>query len=273
MKYVFISIAAIAVVFGLSFLITGIIRKKLNKKPPFGVHILIGIVAGLLVICGTFFVYVGIHYSADDEVLAVWAESGSVQVTEIDGAYMIDGEGEDTALVFYPGAKVDSEAYLPLMKKLAENGVDCFLLKPPMRMAIFDMNAAERISEKYDYETWLLSGHSMGGIAAAGCAAENSDVVAGVVLLASYPNKALPDNISLLSIYGSEDKVLGRDAYEKAKSNYPANADEVVIEGGNHAQFGNYGKQSGDGEATITREEQQEKTVADILDFVKKYHL
>lgn len=273
MKYIFLSLAALAVIFGLAFLITGIIRKKLKKKPPVGVHILISIVAGMLVICGTFFVYVGIHYSADDEVLAVWAESGNVQVTEIDGVYMIDGEGDDTALVFYPGAKVDSEAYFPLMKKLAENGIDCFLLKPPMRMAIFDMNAAERIIGKYDYETWLLSGHSMGGIAAASCAAENRDVVAGVVLLASYPNKALSDDISLLSIYGSEDKVLERDAYEKAKSNYPTNADEVVIEGGNHAQFGNYGRQSGDGEATITREEQQKKTVAAILDFVQKYDL
>ena len=273
MKYIFLSLAALAVIFGLSFLITGIIRKKLKKKPPVVVHILISIVAGLLVICGAFFVYVGIHYSADDEVLAVWAESGSVQVTEIDGAYMIDGDGEDTALVFYPGAKVDSEAYLPLMKKLAENGVDCFLLKPPMRIAIFDMNAAERIIEKYDYETWLLSGHSMGGVAAASYAAENSDAVAGVVLLASYPNQALPDDISLLSIYGSEDKVLQHDAYEKAKSNYPSNSQEVVIEGGNHAQFGNYGRQSGDGEATITREEQQEQTVAAILDFVQKVDL
>lgn len=232
MKYVILSIAALAVIFGASFLITGLIRKKLKKKPPVGVHILISIAAGLLVICAAFFVYVGIHYSADDEALAVWAESGSVRVTEIDGAYMIDGEGIDTALVFYPGAKVDSEAYLPLMKKLAENGVDCFLLKPPMRMAIFDMNAAERIIEKYDYQTWLLSGHSMGGVAASGCAANNSDAVDGVVLLASYPNVALPDDISLLSIYGSEDMVLDRDAYEKAKSNCPTNTDEVVIDGG-----------------------------------------
>lgn len=270
MKYVFLSIAALAVIFGLSFLITGIIRKKLKKKPPVSVHILIGIAAGLLVICGAFFVYAGIHYSADDEALAVWAESGSVRVTEIDSAYMVDGKGEDTALVFYPGAKVESEAYLPLMKKLAENGIDCFLLKPPMRMAIFDMNAAERIIEKYDYQSWLLSGHSMGGIAAASCAANNSDVVDGVVLLASYPNEAIPDDIRLLSIYGSEDKVLNRDAYEKAKSNYPANADEVVIDGGNHAQFGNYGIQSGDGNATITREEQQKKTVDAILSFVQK---
>ena len=273
MKYVFISIASVAVVFGLSFLITGIIRKKLKKKPPFGVHILISIAAGLLVICGAFFIYTGIHYSADDEALAVWAESGSVQVTEIDGAYMIDGEGEDTALVFYPGAKVDSEAYLPLMKKLAEKGIDCFLLKLPMRMAIFDMNAAERIINKNDYQTWLLSGHSMGGIAAANCAANNSNAVDGVVLLASYPNKTLPENISLLSIYGSEDKVLERDAYENTKKNYPPNVEEVVIEGGNHAQFGSYGTQRGDGEATITREEQQEQTVTAILDFVHKYDL
>lgn len=270
MKYIFLSLAALAVIFGISFLITGIIRKKLKKKPPIGVHILINIGAGLAVLCAVFFIYVGIHYSAEDEVLAVWAESGSVQVTKIDGGYLVDGKGEDTALVFYPGAKVDSEAYLPLMKKLAKNGIDCFLLNSPMRMAIFDMNAAEGIIEKYDYETWLLSGHSMGGIAAASCAAENSDVVDGVVLLASYPNNVLGDDISLLSIYGTEDKVLEHDAYENAKENYPSNSQEVVIKGGNHAQFGNYGRQSGDGEATISREEQQDKTVSAILDFIKQ---
>ena len=269
MKYILLSITTSAVVFGISFLIAGIIRKKLNKKPPIGVHILTGIAAGLAIMCAVFFVFIGIHYPAEDEVRAVFAESGSVQVAEIDGGYLVDGKGEETALVFYPGAKVDSEAYLPLMRKLSENGIDCFLLKPPMRMAIFDMNAAERIIGKYDYQTWLLSGHSMGGIAAASCAEKNSDVVDGVVLLASYSTGTLSSDLSLLSIYGTEDRELERDAYENAKSNYPPRSREVVIEGGNHAQFGNYGKQKGDGEATISREEQQERTVRAILDFAE----
>ena len=65
--------------------------------------------------------------------------------------------------------------------------------------------------------------------------------------------------------YGSEDKVLERGAYEDARSYFPKNAYEVIIEGGNHAGFGNYGKQNGDGTAAISSEEQQEKTVEEIL--------
>jgi hypothetical protein len=43
----------------------------------------------------------------------------------------------------------------------------------------------------------------------------------------------------------------------------------VVIEGGNHAQFGNYGKQKGDPDATISREEQQDKAVEAIKEFLE----
>ena len=265
MKYVIISIVAIAAVFGLSFLIAGLIRRKLKRKPPMGVHILISIASGEAALGVAFLIFANIHYPADAEAKKVLNEPGSIKVSGIEGGYMLDGEGKDTAIIFYPGAKVDAESYLPLMKRLVENGVDCFLLKPPMGMAIFDMNAAERIVGKYDYDKWLLSGHSMGGIAAAGCATDNPEKIYGVVLLASYPNRAMNKDTRLLSIYGSEDKVLEHGAYEDAKSYFPQNAYEVIIEGGNHAGFGNYGKQNGDGTAAISSEEQQEKTVEEIL--------
>ena len=42
----------------------------------------------------------------------------------------------------------------------------------------------------------------------------------------------------------------------------------TVIEGGNHAQFGNYGKQKGYRDATISREEQQDIAVEAIKDFL-----
>ena len=265
MKYVILSIVAIAAVFGLSFLITGLIRRKLKRKPPMWGHILISSGSGVAALGVAFLIFANIHYPADAEAKKVLNESGSIKVSGIEGGYMLDGEGKDTALVFYPGAKVDAESYLPLMKRLAENGVDCFLLKPPMGMAIFDMNAAERIVGKYDYDKWLLSGHSMGGIAAAGCATDSPEKIYGVVLLASYPNRAMNKDTRLLSIYGSEDKVLEHGAYEDARSYFPQNAYEVIIEGGNHAGFGNYGKQNGDGTAAISSEEQQEKTVEEIL--------
>ena len=44
-----------------------------------------------------------------------------------------------------------------------------------------------------------------------------------------------------------------------------ADSEQHVIAGGNHAQFGNYGKQMGDGDAFISVENQQRQTVKMIL--------
>ena len=43
-----------------------------------------------------------------------------------------------------------------------------------------------------------------------------------------------------------------------------------MIDGGNHAQFGDYGEQDGDGKATITPEEQQRQTAEEIVNFFAK---
>ena len=52
---------------------------------------------------------------------------------------------------------------------------------------------------------------------------------------------------------------------EEGKAFAPANYFEYRIEGGNHAQFGNYGVQKGDGAAAITGPEQQQSTVDFII--------
>ena len=269
MKYIFISIAAIAVVFGISFLVTSLIRKKMKKKPSMFLHIIISIGSGLAVLCIGAVVFINIHYPAQEDALAVFSDTSGARVTEIDGGYLADGPGESAALVFYPGAKVDTEAYLPLMKQIADNGVDCFLLDMPMRMAILDKNAADKIVDCYNYEHWIVGGHSMGGMIAAGYAADNPNTVDGVVLLAAYPTQELSDSIRLLSVYGTEDGGQNRDAYEDAKKYFPQEYTEKIIDGGNHAGFGNYGVQSGDGKATIMANEQQSQTTFAITEFAK----
>lgn len=249
---------------------SGFVRRKMKKKLPMILHLVISVISGLLVLTIIAGVYLNIHYSADNEAVAVFANSGDITVSETDDAFFIDSKGDDTAFIFYPGAKVDSEAYLPLMKKLAANGVDCFILKLPFRIAMLDMNAADKIIDDYNYKNVIVSGHSMGGVAASTYASSNTDKVDGVVLLASYPNSKISDSIPLLSVYGSEDKVLDKDAYNNAKPNFPKNFEEIVIDGGNHAYYGNYGDQSGDGKASITREKQQDNTVVAITEFVNE---
>ena len=269
MKNILMTLVIILLVYALSFLLAGFVRKKLGRKPSGIRHFLAGFFTGTLLLFGVVLVYVSIHYSADAEALAVLKNPEGMAVEVIDGGYFLDGPGEAAALAFYPGAKVDAEAYLPLLQSLAAQGIDCFLLKMPLRLALLKSDAAGTVINRYPYDKWLVAGHSMGGVAAAGFAAGNEKSVDGVVLLASYPVKKLGDTTALLSVRGTEDKVLNIEDYENSRPNFPAKAKELVIRGGNHAQFGNYGEQSGDGTAGISRKEQQAQTVKAILEFAE----
>ena len=89
--------------------------------------------------------------------------SSEVTIKKFDKGWFFDGAGEEKALIFYPGAKVATEAYAPLMYQLAESGIDCFLVDMLFHMAFFGMNRAEEIMQEYNYEAWYLGGHSLGG--------------------------------------------------------------------------------------------------------------
>ena len=214
--------------------------------------------------------YVNDYYRADDAAMAA--------VTATDGASAADGievrelAGGDLAfvparpvagLVFYPGGKVQPEAYAPLMRQCAQRGILCVLLKPTFNLAIIDMDAADGATAQFpDISTWIVAGHSMGGVAAADYASRHADEFDGIAFLAAYPAADLSAyGGAAISIVGSNDGVLNRESYEQARSKLPDTAMELVIEGGNHAYFGNYGEQAGDGQAEITREEQQAQVI------------
>ena len=111
-----------------------------------------------------------------------------------------------------------------------------------------------------------IAGHSLGGAMAANYAATHSEDYGGLILLAAYSTKNLTQtSLRVLSIYGSEDGVLNRESYEKNWANLPADATEVILEGGCHAQFGGYGPQDGDG--TPTGEEPIRRTAGAIAAF------
>ena len=80
-------------------------------------------------------------------------------------------------------------------------------------------------------------------------------------MLAAYPAKALDEETTAITIYGSEDSILNMEKMADAKRYLPAGSKEYVIEGGNHSQFGNYGKQDGDRNVAISSDEQQGRTV------------
>lgn len=223
----------------------------------------LGLLLGVVII-----VYAHDYYSSTKNLSDVEKEHSNVTITEINNGLFFDGPSKDKALVFYQGAKVEYTAYAELMSQIAEEGMDCFLLELPYNMAILDVNAAESVMNSYNYDEWYLGGHSLGGVAASTCASKNSEQIDGVLFLASYATKDMSEtDLKILSIYGSEDAVLKIDSMEQADSLMPKEFKKECIKGGNHAGFGNYGKQKGDGEASISDEEQKIETVKLIRDF------
>ena len=129
-------------------------------------------------------------------------------------------------------------------------------------MAIFDVNAAEGVMAQFpDIQHWYIAGHSMGGAMASRFASEHEDEVDGLILLGAYPYGDYPV-ARTLTVYGSLNQSV------EDKLDYTENV--VEIQGGNHAQFGNYGPQKGDLPATIPAEEQQAQAVAAIGDFIAR---
>lgn len=211
----------------------------------------------LAVLAGTFIVYTGDYYRADDAALAALRSGGGVRVDQTDYGYRFDGPSEDAALVFYPGGKVAPEAYAPFLRCLAGMGVDVCLVRMPFRLALFGIESADAVMAQYDYPRWYVGGHSLGGAMAAVYASHHGQALAGVVLCAAYPTRALDKHMTELCIYGSEDGVLNRKRLEEGRACAPEAYYEYVIEGGNHAGFGSYGSQKGDGIARISAEAQQ----------------
>ena len=219
------------------------------------------------------FVYINDYYHADNEALAVMSsvETDEVIVTEKDGmAVFLPRGGSDTGLIFYPGGKVEYSAYAPLLYRCAEMGITCVLVEMPGNLAVLDINAADGIQERYTHvNEWYLAGHSLGGAMASSYLASHAEAYEGIILLGAYATEPLQHE-RVLSIYGSEDRVLNMEQYEEGRANLPADYTELIIDGGCHAYFGAYGAQEGDGVPTITAETQWDITAQAIAQFVKK---
>ncbi|MBE6589409.1 MAG: alpha/beta hydrolase [Ruminococcaceae bacterium] len=226
------------------------------------------VLLALLMIVAACAIYVGDYYRADQEAIEAFAPMNEVTFRTLeDGTMVFEPENADVGFIFYPGGKVDYTAYQPLMAACAKQGILCVLVKMPFNLAVLDMNAADGIQEKYpEIEDWYIGGHSLGGSMAASYLADHTNDYKGLILLGSYSTADLSEtDLEVLSVYGSEDRVLNREKYDENKSNLPPDFKEVVIDGGCHSYFGMYGAQDGDGTPTIGNEEQIHLTVANIV--------
>lgn len=243
---------------------------KGNKNAKNAIRIMVAVTIAAITIFVAL-LYINDYYEATETAKKAMLGNEVVEVEEMDDYYIFSkrpsisyvGAGEGKGIIFYPGGKVEETAYAPMLLELAENGYDVYLVKMPAKLAIFGMNAAEDIMEKETHiEEWTMMGHSLGGAMAASFSASHDEEVDELVLLAAYSTEDLTNHdIVVYSFYGSEDKVLNMEKYEKYHSNFPEDVIEAVIDGGNHAYYAHYGEQEGDGAATITRAEQQESVL------------
>jgi hypothetical protein len=232
----------------------------MNKK------IIIAVAIFLVFILGYGIFYFADYFHAEKTATDLLNGTDNVSVVKIPNGLFLDGKGNDSAVIFYPGAKVEYDSYLPMFTQLASRGIDCYLVEMPLNFALLGQNSADDIINNSSYDHYFISGHSLGGVVASSYinATNNTD---GVILLAAYPANEISKPV--LSIYGSDDKVLNKEKYDDAKPLIRGNFTEIVIKGANHAQFAYYGNQSGDGKANITPESQQNQTVDAIIKFIE----
>ncbi len=250
--------------------------KSLDKRKKRRIIVWSSVAAVLLILvigCG---IYLGDYYHGDMAAIDGFVTDNPVEEQTLSkGVTVYRPESEvtpETGFIFYPGGKVEAVAYEPLLKALASEGMLCVLVEMPFHLAVFDMNAAERIPEQFpEVKNWYLGGHSLGGSMAASYLAKNAEDYEGLILFGSYSTADLSETgLSVLSVYGSEDKVLNKGNYEADKANLPADFAEIIIEGGCHAYFGMYGAQEGDGTPSISNEEQIEATVEAVTAFLEE---
>lgn len=209
-----------------------------------------------------FYIYVNDYYRADDLAISIAnsiSEDDTIDV--IDNLTILKG-ASDIGIVFYPGAKVEAISYLPILQKLQNQGFTCVLVEMPFNMAIFDVNACDMVFDSVPYvNKWYISGHSMGGGMASSYASKNQELFEGLILMGAYVYGDYPTDKSV-TIYGTYNSNLEKNI------DYEDNI--VIIEGGNHAKFGNYGVQEGDPIGDITTEEQQDIAVEAIVEFISR---
>lgn len=207
--------------------------------------------------------------AAEAAPLAAVSSDDRVSVSESGGSLVLapaDG-GSEVGLVFIPGAKVAASAYAAKLADLVvEADVTVVITRPWLNLAFFDLRPLSAFTDAVPtVDTWLVGGHSLGGVRAC----QLADGADGLVLFASYCAADLSaSELPVLSLAGSADGLTTAADIEAARPLLPADATVVVIDGASHSSFGDYGPQAGDGTPTILDAEMTAEIAASVSDLV-----
>ncbi|MBD8500966.1 alpha/beta hydrolase [Paenibacillus arenosi] len=235
----------------------------MKKWIKVSVYSILGIlIVGIIIFIG----WSQFTYKPTEEALSL------VEHNKDDGNLVFGQKESTTGIIFYQGAKVEVESYSYLGKELKNNGYFVVMPKLPLNLAVLGTNAADSIIEKYpDIQKWYVVGHSLGGSMISRYAFQNEQKVDGIIFLASYPaDDFSTKSIPMLSIYGEVDGLATVEEIKSRENVMSKNTTMHMIKGGNHANFGMYGKQKGDNASLITPETQQDETIKVMLDWLKK---
>jgi predicted alpha/beta-hydrolase family hydrolase len=207
--------------------------------------------------------------TADDIAVQAMSSGNGVTVSTSVSMIRLDPSSpKSTGLVFYPGAKVDPRAYAHILRPIAEAGYPVAIVKFPYNLAVMSPSAADDVVGRADgIDHWVIGGHSLGGVMAARFARSDHAELAGLLLWASYPSGSMASRtgLDIVSVSGTHDGLATPADIDASKKDLPADTHFVAVEGGIHAYFGDYGAQSGDGTATISRADAQQQIIAATL--------
>lgn len=223
----------------------------------------------LVIIAATFFYVKSATYMPTTQAL-----NAAKKAENYGSTLVFKGDSQKMSLIFYQGAFVDNASYSIWAKKVSEAGFTVYLVKQPFNLAVLSPNKAQSLIDSKKLTSYVIGGHSLGGVMASRFAAGglDSSLLKGVFFLASYPDEkgSLQEfQGGVLSIVGSEDGVLNWQAFDQAKQYLPNQTDFQTIQGGNHAGFGSYGSQKGDKSAKISNETQQAEVANRLIHWLE----
>ena len=228
-----------------------------------------------ILVCGGFVAWANTPARPGAEAFAALRGTDRVKVSrDAAGRLLFEpvGTHNGVGLVLYPGARIDPRSYAPVAVMIAERG--SVVVVPPMlfNLAVLSpAKAADIIAGYQGVRVWVVGGHSLGGAMAARFARLNPKTVTGLVLWAAYPSSTdslAGSSLAVLSVTGTRDGLATPAKIMAARTLLPASTTYRPIEGGNHAQFGAYGRQMGDNAATIAPQEQWARVAQATADFL-----
>ena len=116
-----------------------------------------------------FSIYVLTYYPADLNTLNQLTSSNTIK-KQIDknNNIVFKSSNSSTGFIFYPGGKVDENAYDYLGIQCANRGITTIVATMPFNLAVFDIDSAEDVIIEYpEIKQWYIGGHSLGGSMAA----------------------------------------------------------------------------------------------------------